>query len=62
MEFDNNIQLKDLFDKPDYSDLTIRLSNGREIHVHKFIVCARNEYFLKLCGPDSRFAVSLLER
>jgi hypothetical protein len=50
---ESNIQLKDLFDKPTYSDLTIKL------HLHKFIVCARNDYFLKLCGPDSHFAVSL---
>jgi hypothetical protein len=56
---ESNIQLKDLFDKPTYSDLTIKLNNGCEFHLHKFIVCARNDYFLKLCGPDSHFAVSL---
>jgi len=62
MGFDNKIQLKDMFEKPEYSDLTIRLNGGKELHVHKFTVCARNDYFLKLCGPDSHFAVSFIER
>lgn len=53
MGFHDVIQLKNLFNDPEYSDLTIRLQDGRKIHVHKFIVCARNEYFLKLCGPGS---------
>lgn len=59
MEFDNNIQLKDLFDKPGCSDLTIKLNDGREIHVHKFIVCERNPYFPKLSGLAGHFAVSV---
>ena len=61
MEFDSNIQLKDMFDKPEYSDLAIKLNDGREIHVHKFIMCARNDYFLKLSGLRSDFAVSLMK-
>jgi hypothetical protein len=46
------------FNKGDYSDLTIKLSNGSEVKVHKIIVCQQNEYFRKLCGPNSHFAVS----
>jgi hypothetical protein len=48
----------DWFDEGTYSDLTIKLSNGTEIWVHKLIVYRQNEYFRKLCGPDSHFAVS----
>lgn len=58
MEFDNNIDIQDWFNEPEFSDLTIKL-DGREICVHKIIVCARNDYFRKLCGPGSHFAVSL---
>jgi hypothetical protein len=46
------------FDEGTYSDLTVKLSDGAEIKVQKIIVCRANEYFRKLCGPDSRFAVS----
>lgn len=45
------------FDEKTYSDLTIKLSNGTEVSVHKAIVCRGNTYFRKLCGPDSHFAV-----
>jgi hypothetical protein len=54
-----NSQLQELFSKPEYSDLTIKLVDGQELHVHKLIVCTHNDYFLKLCGPQSHFAVSL---
>lgn len=59
LEFGNTINLGTWFKKPEYSDLTIKPSNGQEIHVHKIIVCARNDYFSKLCGPQSKFAVSV---
>jgi hypothetical protein len=59
MEFDNNIDIRHWVDDDKFSDLTIKLSDGSELSAHKIIVCARNDYFLKLCGPDSHFAVSL---
>lgn len=49
---------RDWFDKAAYSDLTIKLSHGAEVKVHEIIVCQANEYFRKLCGPESHFAVS----
>jgi hypothetical protein len=49
---------REWFGKGPYSDLTIKLSDGTEVKVHKVIVCQANEYFRKLCGPDSHFAVS----
>lgn len=42
-----------------WSDLTIWLSNGRGIFVHKMVLCSRNEYFNKLCGLESRYTVSI---
>lgn len=59
LAMESNAEIQDLFSKSEYSDLTIKLSDGQEFRVHKFIVCMRNEYFLKLCGLQSRFAVSL---
>jgi len=56
--FQSTISLDTWFNKPGYSDLTIKLSNDKEVHVHKIIVCSRNPYFAKLCGPGSQFAVS----
>jgi hypothetical protein len=58
--FQSTISLDTWFNKPGFSDLTIKLSDGREIHVHKIIVCARNAYFAKLTGPESQFAVSAM--
>jgi hypothetical protein len=52
-----NAQLQELFSNPEYSDLTIKLSDGQELRIHKLIVCS-NEYFAKLCGAQSHFAVS----
>jgi hypothetical protein len=49
---------REWFDEATYSDLTVRLSDGTEIKVHKVIVCRANDYFRKLCGPESHFAVS----
>jgi hypothetical protein len=45
------------FDEGIHLDLTIKLEHGIEIKVHKAIVCRANEYFGKLCGPDSHFAL-----
>ena len=47
------------YNDADYSDLTLRLSDGREIKVHKLIICNQNEYFRKLCGVTSSFKVSI---
>lgn len=49
---------REWFDEATFSDLTVRLSDGTEIKVQKIIVCRANEYFRKLCGPGSHFAVS----
>lgn len=46
-----------VYNNPDYSDLTIVLKDGREIKVHKNIMCT-NEWFKKACGAHSQFAVS----
>lgn len=46
------------FDDGTYSDLAIKLSDGTELKLHKIVLCQENEYFRKLCGPGSRFAVS----
>lgn len=51
---------REWFDEDTYSDLKIKLSNGNEIKVHKAIVCRANEYFRKLCGPESHFAVGYI--
>jgi hypothetical protein len=53
---------REWFDEATFSDLTVRLSDGTEIKVHKVIVCRENKYFRKLCGPDSQFAVSSCPR
>jgi hypothetical protein len=45
------------FENPNWSDLTIELSDGRKIPVHKSVLCSRNAYFNALCGLGSRFAV-----
>jgi hypothetical protein len=45
------------YNSPVWSDLIIRLNDGRGIHVHKMVLCSRNEYFNKLCELESRFAV-----
>jgi hypothetical protein len=45
------------YNNPDYSDLTIALSDGRDIHVHRNVLCTANEYFKKACGIDSQFVV-----
>ena len=48
---------KSWYNSPKWSDLTVRLSDGRGINVHKMVLCTRNEYFNKLCGLESRFTV-----
>jgi hypothetical protein len=46
------------FNDAQYSDLTLKLSDGREVKVHKLVICTQNEYFSKLCGATSSFKVS----
>lgn len=46
------------FNDAEYSDLTLKLSDGREVKVHKLVICKQNEYFRKLCGTASSFKVS----
>lgn len=46
-----------LYNQESFSDLTLKLGNGATIKVHKTVICSQNEYFNKLCGPESRFAV-----
>jgi hypothetical protein len=48
----------DWYNDAEYSDLTLKLSDGREITVHKLVICKQNEYFRKLCGATSSFKVS----
>ena len=50
------------YNNPKWSDLTIKLSNGQSICVHEMVLCSRNEYFNKLCGLESKFAVSGAKR
>ncbi|KAM0712234.1 hypothetical protein Q7P37_011328 [Cladosporium fusiforme] len=45
-----------LYNQERFSDLTLKLSNGVAIKVHKVILCSKSEYFNMLCGPESRFA------
>ena len=47
-----------LWNDPKYPDLTVELSDGCVMHLHKFVVCNMNDYFDKLCGEGSHFAVS----
>ncbi|GAB7332436.1 hypothetical protein MBLNU13_g04240t1 [Cladosporium sp. NU13] len=37
------------YDNAEYSDLTIRLSDGSDIHVHKAIICTQNAALRRLC-------------
>lgn len=47
------------YNDTEYSDLTLKLSNGREIKVHKLVICTHDdEYFRKLCEATSSFKVS----
>lgn len=50
----------ELFNSKRFSDLKIKLSDGKLLSVHKVVVCRRIEYFDHLCGPNSRFAVSIM--
>lgn len=47
------------YNDAEYSDLTLKLSDGREVKVHKLVICKRNEYIRKLCGATSSFKVRL---
>jgi hypothetical protein len=49
-----------LFNNERFSDLKIKLSDCKLLSVHKVVVCRRIEYFDHLCGPNSRFAVSIM--
>jgi hypothetical protein len=46
------------YNDAEYSDLTLKLSDGREIKVHKLVICKQNRYFRMLCGATSSFKVS----
>lgn len=39
---------RDFFNKEELSDITIKLSNGKEIKCHKLILCAKSECFKKM--------------
>ena len=39
----------ELYDNAEYSDLTIKLSDGSDIHVHKVIICTKNPALRRLC-------------
>lgn len=41
-----------------YSDTRLKLRDGRQIAVHKLVLCTRNKYFNSLCGSASSFVVS----
>lgn len=43
-----------------FTDLLIKFS-GREIRAHRLILCQSSTYFEKLCGPESQFAVRLVQ-
>jgi hypothetical protein len=45
------------FDDPAFSDLTLQLSDGKKIHVHRVVLCRRSEYFSKLIAGG--FVVSI---
>lgn len=36
------------FNDPTLSDLTLKLSDGTEIHAHRVVLCRRSKYFAKL--------------
>lgn len=46
-----------LYNQERFSDLTLQLTDGTTIKVHKTIICTKNKYFDMMCGPDSHFAV-----
>lgn len=46
------------FENPLFSDLTLKLSNGRMLPAHKAILCSQNEYFNILLGSKASKAVS----
>lgn len=52
------LDVSHLFNQDDYCDVTIKFS-GREIKSHRMVLCEQLDYFKKLCGPRSKFAVSL---
>ena len=43
------MRIAELYDNAEYSDLTIRLSDGSDIHVHKVIICTKNTALRRLC-------------
>lgn len=51
-------QSRSWYNDTKYSELTLKLSDGREISVHKVVVCNNNACFNSLCGVGSQFAVS----
>lgn len=53
------LDVRGWYNEAEFSDLTIKLSNGTEVKVHKLVICKANDYFRKMCGPTSQFAVSI---
>lgn len=51
----------ELYDNAEYSDLTIRLSDGSDIHVHKVIICTKNKALRKLCQVSKPYDELLVE-
>jgi hypothetical protein len=43
------MRITELYDNAEYSDLTIRLSDGSDIRVHKVIICTKNTVLRRLC-------------
>jgi hypothetical protein len=43
------MRITELYDNAEYSDLTIRLSDGSDIRVHKVIICTKNTAPRRLC-------------
>jgi hypothetical protein len=43
------MRITELYDNAEYSDLTIRLSDGSDIRVHKVIICTKNTALRRLC-------------
>lgn len=43
------MRIAELYDNAECSDLTIRLSDGSDIYVHKVIICSKNTTLRRLC-------------
>jgi hypothetical protein len=45
------------FNNPAFSDLILKLRDGKEIHAHRVVLCRRSKYFSKLIAGG--FVVSI---